>query len=142
MSRQTLFSYPQVIVAGMSRTGTESIKRALEILYGDGTRAYHMTEVLNRPKHLEIWSDLAFGRRQVEQFDWKQLLDGYIATTELPCAYDFLEFDVPQCDFPHLNTGTSGSSKIIAKAVGQLSLRRILIAAGIVIVFSIILTKF
>lgn len=53
--------------------------------------------------------------------------------------YDFLEFDVPQCDFPHLNAGTSGPSKIIAKAVRQLSLRRILIAAGIVIVFSIIL---
>ncbi len=32
MSRQTLFSYPQVIVAGMPRTGTESIKQALEIL--------------------------------------------------------------------------------------------------------------
>lgn len=42
-------SYPQVIVAGMPRTGTDSIKRALEILYGDGARAYHMTEVLNRP---------------------------------------------------------------------------------------------
>jgi hypothetical protein len=91
MSRQTLFSYPQVIVAGMPRTGTESIKQALEILYGKGARAYHMTEVLNRPKHLEIWSDLAFGRRQVDQFDWKQLLDGYIATTDLPCAFYFKE---------------------------------------------------
>lgn len=54
MSPQTISSYPQVIVAGMPRTGTESIKRALEILYGNGARAYHMTEVLNRPQHLEI----------------------------------------------------------------------------------------
>jgi len=91
MSHQTLSSYPQVIVAGMSRTGTESIKRALEILYSNGAPAYHMTEVLNRPKHLEIWSDLAFGRRQVAQIDWKQLLDGYIATTDLPCAFYFKE---------------------------------------------------
>lgn len=89
--RQTLSSYPQVIVAGMPRTGTESIKQALELLYGNGARAYHMTEVLNRPKHLKIWSDLAFGRRQVEQFDWKQLLEGYIATTDLPCAFYFKE---------------------------------------------------
>ena len=52
---------------------------------------------------------------------------------------EFLEFDVPQSDFPHLNAGTSGSSKIMAKAVRQLSLRRILIAIGIVFVFSKIL---
>lgn len=91
MSPPTVSSYPQVIVAGMPRTGTESIKRALEILYGSGARAYHMTEVLNRPKHLEIWSGLAFGRHQVERFDWKQLLDGYIVTTDLPCALYFKE---------------------------------------------------
>ena len=84
-------SYPQVIVAGMSRTGTKSIKQALEILYGNNARAYHMTEVLNQPKHLEIWSDLAFGRRQVSQQVWEQLLDGYIATTDMPCAFYFKE---------------------------------------------------
>ena len=140
MSRQTISSYPQVIVAGMPRTDTESIKRALEILYGNGARAYHMTEVLNRPKHLEIWSDLAFGRCQVDQLDWKRLLDGYIATTDMPCALYFKELtDVPRCDFPRLNAGTSGPSKTIAKAVRQLSLNRILIAVGIVFVFSIIL---
>lgn len=117
MSRQTLSSYPQIILAGMPRTGTESIKQALEILYGKGARAYHMTEVLNRPKHLEIWSDLQQG--------WEPLCNS-------------LEFDVPQCDFPHLNAGTSGPSKVIANAVRQLSLRRILIAAGIVFVGGVI----
>jgi hypothetical protein len=91
MPSQTSFSHPQVIVAGMPRTGTESTKQALEILYGNGTRAYHMTEVLNRPKHLKFWSDLAFGRRQVNQADWRQLLKGYIATTDLPCAFYFKE---------------------------------------------------
>ena len=48
-------------------------------------------------------------------------------------------FDLPQSDFPHLNTGTSGPSKIIAKAVRQLSLRRLLLPVAIVFVFSIIL---
>ena len=52
---------------------------------------------------------------------------------------EFLEFDVPQSDFPRLNAGTAGPSKIIAKAVRQLSLRRILSAVGIVFVISMIL---
>lgn len=50
-----------------------------------------------------------------------------------------LEFDVPQSNFSHLNADTSEPSKIIAKAIRQLSLRRLLIAVGIVFVFSMIL---
>lgn len=38
--------HPQVIVAGMPRTGTDSIKTALILLYGPGSRVYHMSEVL------------------------------------------------------------------------------------------------
>jgi Sulfotransferase domain len=81
--------YPKVIVAGMPRTGTESIKRALEVLYGNHARAYHMSEVLNRPKHLQVWSDLAFERIQPEQVNWQEFLAGYVATTDMPCALYF-----------------------------------------------------
>lgn len=81
--------YPQVIVAGMSRTGTESLKRALEILYDDTALAYHMTEVLNHPKHLEFWSDLVFDQLAPENADWHGIFAGYIATTDLPSAYYF-----------------------------------------------------
>lgn len=81
--------YPKVIVAGMPRTGTESIKRALEMLYGNQARAYHMSEVLNRPQHLQVWSNLAFERICPEQVDWRELLAGYVATTDMPCALYF-----------------------------------------------------
>lgn len=79
----------QVIVAGMPRTGTDSIKTALKILYGPGSRVYHMSEVLNRPAHLRIWSDLAFGRTSPKDLSWQDFLGGYVATTDMPCAYYF-----------------------------------------------------
>lgn len=82
-------NYPQVIVAGMSRTGTESMKRALEILYNGP--AYHMSEVLNQPQHLQFWSNLVFERIKPEPSDWKRLFRGYVATTDMPSAYYFRE---------------------------------------------------
>lgn len=90
--------YPQVIVAGMSRTGTESLKRALEILYGDTMPAYHMSEVLNQPKHLKFWSDLVFDRQLPENANWHEIFAGYIATTDLPSAYyfDYIATAFPQ----------------------------------------------
>ena len=75
----------------MPRTGTESIKQALQILYGNHSRVYHMSEVLNRPRHLDVWADLAFGQIQPEQVCWEDLLGGYVGTTDMPCALYFKE---------------------------------------------------
>ena len=83
--------YPQVIVAGMSRTGTDSMKRAMEILYGKP--AYHMSVVLNKPQHLQFWSNLAFDLVKPEEADWQQLFRGYIATTDMPSVYYFEQIE-------------------------------------------------
>ena len=49
----------QVIGAGVGRTGTASLKIALEKL-GLG-RCYHMSEVLADPDHIAHWIDVAAG---------------------------------------------------------------------------------
>ena len=79
--------YPRVLVVGMSRTGTDSMKRAMEIIYGEP--AYHMSVVLNRPQHLQFWSNIAFGSVKPKEADWQQVLQGFVATTDMPCAYYF-----------------------------------------------------
>ena len=79
--------YPRVLVVGMSRTGTDSMKRAMEIIYGEP--AYHMSVVLNKPQHLQFWSNLAFGLVRPEEADWQQVFQGFVATTDMPSAYYF-----------------------------------------------------
>jgi Sulfotransferase domain len=67
-----------VIGAGLGRTGTLSLKAALEELGFD--RCYHMTEVLARPGHARVWDDAARG----EPVDWESLFRGYRATVDWP----------------------------------------------------------
>jgi hypothetical protein len=72
----------KVIGAGFGRTGTTSLKAALEEL-GFGP-CYHMTEVFVHPEHAEIWS--AAGRG--EPADWEGVLGGYEATVDWPaCSF-------------------------------------------------------
>jgi Sulfotransferase domain len=72
----------KVIGAGFGRTGTWSLKAALEKL-GFGP-CYHMTEVFAHPEHADIWS--AAGRG--EPADWEGVLEGYEATVDWPgCAF-------------------------------------------------------
>lgn len=87
--------YPKVLVVGMSRTGTSSMKKALEIIYS--APVYHMSVILNKPQHLKFWSDLAFGRFSPQSVDWKQFFRGYVAVTDLPSAYFFQSISK---DFP------------------------------------------
>ena len=69
-----------VIGAGLGRTGTLSLKLALEQL-GFG-RCYHMYEVLNRPDDDHVW--LAATRGEV--VDWDALFDGFGAAVDWPVA--------------------------------------------------------
>src|SRR5438445_3149273 len=72
----------KVIGAGFGRTGTLSLKAALEEL-GFGP-CYHMVEVFNHPEDTAQWEAAARG----EPIDWYQLLDGYQATVDWPgCAF-------------------------------------------------------
>jgi hypothetical protein len=68
----------EVIGAGFGRTGTLSLKRALERL-GFG-RCYHMVEVFEHPEHMDVWAAAHRG----EAVDWEALFDGYRAAVDWP----------------------------------------------------------
>lgn len=71
-----------VIGAGFGRTGTMSLKIALEML-GFGP-CYHMVEVLRAPAAAEYWAAAAEGQK----VDWDQVFAGYASTTDWPaCDY-------------------------------------------------------
>ena len=74
-----------VFGAGFGRTGTESMKRALEAL-GLGP-CHHMTEVLNDPRQQEQWRDVAGGAAP----DWDAIFHGYGAAVDWPSAYFWRE---------------------------------------------------
>lgn len=78
----------EVIGAGLGRTGTTSLKAALERL-GFGP-CYHMTELFEHPEHLAAWRAAAWG----ETVDWEGPLAGYRSTLDWPGApfyEDFME---------------------------------------------------
>jgi Sulfotransferase domain len=65
----------EVIGAGFERTGTMSLKVALEELGLDP--CYHMREVFENPEHVEQWEAAREGRA-----DWEELFRGYRATVD------------------------------------------------------------
>jgi hypothetical protein len=71
----------RVIGAGLGRTGTLSLKVALEQL--GFTSCYHMAEVIMNPSHAALWTAAADGRA-----DWERIFEGYAATVDYPgCRY-------------------------------------------------------
>ena len=71
----------KVIGAGFGRTGTLSMKAALEHL-GLGP-CYHMMEVRNNPAHADAWYDAAQGG----PVDWDDLLRDYQSCVDWPACY-------------------------------------------------------
>ena len=71
----------QIVGAGLYRTGTKSLKAALEQLLG--RPSYHMAEVFLHPEHIPTWHAAALGRMP----DWHQFLNDYDATLDAPAAY-------------------------------------------------------
>jgi hypothetical protein len=76
---------PRVIGAGWGRTGTASLKLALEKL-GFGP-CHHMEEVLKFPPDVPTWVAAARG----EKIDWKTFLRGWGATCDFPSAQYYRE---------------------------------------------------
>jgi len=70
----------RIIGAGLGRTGTTSLKLALEELLG--LPCYHMLEVRERPGDPDVWGDAYEGRLPA----WDTLFDGYGATVDWPAA--------------------------------------------------------
>ncbi len=69
-----------VVGAGLGRTGTASLKEALELLL-DG-RCYHMLEVFEREQDTPVWHDAVRG----EPVNWDALLDEYVASVDWPAS--------------------------------------------------------
>ncbi|MEE2984191.1 MAG: sulfotransferase [Pseudomonadota bacterium] len=70
----------RIIGAGIGRTGTTSLKVALEKLLG--APCYHMHEVISRPQDVPLWHAAAEGRMP----DWHALFDGYAAAVDWPAS--------------------------------------------------------
>src|SRR5215211_8288973 len=70
----------EVIGAGFGRTGTMSLKVALEEV-GFGP-CYHMREVFAHPEHVELWRAATHGK----PLDWEQIFGGYRATVDWPAC--------------------------------------------------------
>lgn len=70
----------RVIGAGCGRTGTASLKVALERLLG--APCYHMLEVFQHPEHIALWRQAMGG----EEPDWNRLLEGFAAAVDWPAA--------------------------------------------------------
>ena len=68
----------KLIGAGLGRTGTASLKKALEILL-DGP-CYHMLEVMERPQDVAVWRAALRG----QQPDWPEFLKDYRASVDWP----------------------------------------------------------
>jgi hypothetical protein len=75
----------RVIGAGFGRTGTYSLKAALEQL-GLGP-AYHMAEVFEHPEHIALWQAVGEGARA----DWDTVFAGYQAAVDWPASAFYRE---------------------------------------------------
>ena len=69
-----------VIGAGFGRTGTLSLKDALERL--GFAPCYHMVEVIEHPEHVDFWQRAAAGG----EVDWEEILAGYRAAVDWPAC--------------------------------------------------------
>jgi hypothetical protein len=70
----------RVVGAGVGRTGTLSLKVALERLLG--APCYHMAEVFGKPEHISLWLGATRGKLP----DWHALMRGYAAAVDWPAA--------------------------------------------------------
>src|SRR5579863_10373598 len=86
----------RLIGAGLGRTGTTSLKLALEELLGG--RCYHMLEVRERAADADVWGDAYEGRLP----DWRAFFDGYEATVDWPAAPFWREMSEAFPDAPIL----------------------------------------
>jgi hypothetical protein len=86
----------KVIGAGMGRTGTHSLKLALEQLLGGS--CYHMLEVFERPSDTGVWTEVFKGNEP----DWSEFLADFTAAVDWPAAGAWREIAAAFPDAPVL----------------------------------------
>lgn len=69
----------KIIGAGFPRTGTNSLKRSLEML--GYSKTYHFKDLLNKPENLHYWTEL----RDTKTTKWEEIYSGYQASVDFPC---------------------------------------------------------
>jgi hypothetical protein len=76
----------KVIGAGMSRTGTNTLKKALEILLQ--AEVYHADVWLGKLDHIDRWKDYFAARIENKKidFNWNEMYGSYEAATDQPTA--------------------------------------------------------
>ena len=74
----------KVIGAGFGRTGTSSLKLALEKL-GFG-KCFHMSELMKNSHSIDLWMDVLDGRA-----DWDAIFDGYQSAVDWPSSAFYKE---------------------------------------------------
>ncbi len=74
----------KIIGAGFSRTGTYSLKHALQTLGYDP--CYHGEEIFQRPDDVKIWM-----KALQQEPDWRALFDGYLAGLDSPICFFWRE---------------------------------------------------
>ena len=70
----------KAVGAGLGRTGSHSLKIALETLLGGS--CYHMVELFPRPEHVPLWHGAILGSPP----EWAPMLDGFSAAVDWPAA--------------------------------------------------------
>lgn len=95
----------RVVGAGLGRTGTASLKQALEFLL-EG-RCYHMSEAFQRPQDIPVWHAAVRG----EPIDWSALLGDYSATVDWPACAFWRELSASNPDAPILLSTRDSAEK-------------------------------
>ena len=83
----------KIICAGWGRTGTRSLKYALEDL--TSRPSYHMQNILLNKNDATLWHNLIFNDCNDDEFDWEIIFKGYGACLDFPsCNYykELMEF--------------------------------------------------
>ena len=76
----------KVICAGWGRTGTRSLKYALEHLTSQPS--YHMQNILLNKNDASLWHNLIFSKSNKNSYDWESIFQGYGACLDFPsCNY-------------------------------------------------------
>lgn len=82
----------KIIGSGFGRTGTLSLKAALEIL--GFAPCYHMQTVIKQPRHIKLWQKIAYG----ELVPWDTIFAGYQAAVDFPASIFYQEL---LAQYPH-----------------------------------------
>ncbi|AQZ67209.1 unnamed protein product [[Actinomadura] parvosata subsp. kistnae] len=82
----------RVVGAGFPRTGTTSLRKALERLLG--APCYHMEELFARPGDAAVWRDACAGTLP----DWDGFLAGYAAGVDWPVSWFWRELSAAYPD--------------------------------------------